>query len=135
MTLNERVETKKLVQWAINDELPKGQAVSRDVWTAVEQHSGHRGGVDLATGLPPPPVDWEAAGGYVYGDTRPDAIVLARLIRTFDRSVSPENADVARDILGGLAMIDPNTVIAGLAVRPNAPTPMKHFAMLKKARG
>lgn len=74
-----KIDVEKLLQWALRDELPKGQAISASPWDMITRFcalgvrvdtSGHGDGL-----------------GFLGGEPHPDALIVADAIRALDTGV------------------------------------------------
>jgi hypothetical protein len=90
------MDIELLLQWAINNELPKGHHVMKPVWKIVEEHAGSRSGIGLRETLSP------TAGGTVPGEPDPDATVVAKVLKGFDHRYglsAPRAHGLVRDLV------------------------------------
>jgi hypothetical protein len=110
------VDIELLLQWVINEELPKGQHLMKPAWKVVEEYAGARARGVRETHAP-------TAGGVVSGEPHPDAIVVARILKgEFDRAVSLRSAfsndeeakQAARALVNDLVKIDPQCIDVAL---------------------
>ncbi|HEX4409952.1 MAG TPA: hypothetical protein VH206_14365 [Xanthobacteraceae bacterium] len=122
-----RVEADKLLQWAVNDELPKGEHVMQDVARTIEKHTKPGTGRKLLTIQ----LD-KLTGCYLDGAPHPDALTIVKVLQRFDRSVGIPNEEAARALLGHFAQLDGRAVSAALGVRPNIAALLLRCAILKR---
>lgn len=72
-----KIDIEKLVQWAVREELPKGQAVSASPWQVISQYCALGTRVDVSghgDGL-----------GFLGGEPHPDALIVGAAIRALDQ--------------------------------------------------
>lgn len=118
-----------LLQWAVNEELPKGQDVMKPVWKSIEEYARHSSAqkpmYQTASGD-------RTGGGNAPGVPHPDALVIARLLKGFDRRVGLHERALIVGLLGTLVNIDPICVDVAKAVMPNLAGLMMTCATLKR---
>jgi hypothetical protein len=124
--MKKRIDIEKLVQWAVNDELPKGQSVTATGWDAIVPTSRisryTKGGYQMG----------DRSDVYLDGEPHYDAILIAQAIRKLDITVGLSDEHVARKLLGPeLVTLDPNGVLAAMAVRPKLAALVYNRAVLK----
>ncbi|WP_315772969.1 MULTISPECIES: hypothetical protein [unclassified Bradyrhizobium] len=135
------IDIEKLLQWAIRDELPKGQRVAASSWDVIEQF-GMLGTKVQTSGFN------ADSFGMVPGEPDEDALVIAGAVRALERearfdhladvqSLFGEWAAIAGDAPGLLLMstFDPAALVISCATqgtRPKwafeNPTPRQQFA-------
>jgi hypothetical protein len=126
------IDIEKLIQWAINDELPKGQHVVTPAWNMIEKYAGS---VPLWKQMRKPPD--AVGGGHTPGEPHPDACVVARVLRAFDVTYALHDETSVRLMLGHLVGLDPAVgghvpcVTAAMAVVPNLAALMIRCAVLR----
>jgi hypothetical protein len=136
-----KIDVEKLLQWALRDELPKGQAISASPWDMITRFCALGVRVDVSghgDGL-----------GFLGGEPHPDAIIVADAIRALDTASSVgETVDDALALFGDFAGIaheaarailrttfDQRSIVmscAAMGTRPKwqfeLPTPKQMFA-------
>lgn len=125
-----QVAIDKLLQWAVNDELPKGSHVLNEVGRIIERlAAADRGGQTPYRSVPR-----EALNGcYLEGNPHPDAVLLGKTIHRMSVCYGLADEASARALLGPLAEIDPKSIIAALSVRPDVGALLLSCAVLKRA--
>lgn len=123
-----RVPIDKLLQWAINDELPKGHHVMQDVRRIIERAAEFDRPRAKRRYIPP----GKLTGGYLGGEPHPDALVIAQQLWHFSICISLPNEAAARALLGPLADLDPESIHAALSVRVDAAALIITCAALKR---
>jgi hypothetical protein len=123
-----RVPIDKLLQWAINDELPKGHHVMQDVRRIIERAAEFDRPRAKRRYIPPA----RLTGGYVAGEPHPDALVIAQQLWHFSVCISLPNEAAARALLGPLADLDPESIRVALGVRIDVAALMITCAALKR---
>jgi hypothetical protein len=118
----------KLLEWVINDELRKGEHVMRDVRRIIED-VGERGGPHPARRYIPSSL---LTGCYLGGEPHRDAWMVARHLQRFSVCFGLSNERQARALLGPLADLEPRSIQAALAMRPNIAALMITCAALKR---
>jgi hypothetical protein len=111
-----QVDVERFVQWAVNDQFPKGLSVTEPIWNAIESSARigkyTRGDEHTAS---------DRSSVYLSGEPHPDAKRLAGLLRDMNAPVGLSEAE-ARDLLGPeLRALDPNAVLAAMVRRKLAP--------------
>jgi len=140
------IDIEKLLQWAMRDELPKGQAVAASPWDLIIQFAAL--GVRVQTG------GYQGDGfGFSPGAPHEDAIKVADAMRAlgtvakFDHVADVEPlfgdlVEIAGDALGSImvATFDPRSIVisnATMGTRPKwkfeHPTPYQRFAQTHAA--
>ena len=142
-----KIDIEKLVQWAMRDELPKGQAVSATPWQIVTQYCALGVRVDVS--------GYGDGLGFVAGDPHPDALIVAEAIRALDTAarfrdrveVLPLFGDlvgIAGDAVGAIlgASFDQRGIVisnATMGKRPawqfDLPAPRQRFYEAQNSRG
>lgn len=87
-----KIDIEKLVQWAMREELPKGQAVSASPWQIVMQYAALGVRVDTSghgDGL-----------GFLAGEPNADALIVADAIRALDTEARFEHVEDALALFG-----------------------------------
>ena len=145
--MKKKIDIEKLLQWAMRDELPKGQAVAASPWDMIIQFgalgvrvqtSGYGGG-----GL-----------GFTPGAPHEDAIIVADAIRALGTEARFEDASEVAPLFGDIVAIagdavasimvasfDPRSIVisnATMGTRPkwkfDHPTPYQMFVQERNAR-
>lgn len=136
-----KIDIEKLLQWAMRDELPKGQAVAATPWDVITRYCALGVRVDVSRhgdGL-----------GFVSGEPSADALRVADAIRALDTEASfadiEEVLPLFEDDIAGIAreaarmiarsVFDPRSIVISCAVRGarpqwkfEHPTPYQMFA-------
>ena len=127
-----RVPIDRLLQWVLNDELPKGAHTMQNVVRTIERAAL----ADKTSGTnyirPELTVQLDKMTGcYLQGEPHPDALVVAKALYRFGVNVNlSENQ--ARGLLGHLAELDPLAINAARGVRPDMAALMINCAVLKR---
>lgn len=126
----EHWDIEKLLQWAINEELPKAKYAMRPIARIMEEDVGawrDRIAFDQAYDQLNRLAPW-----YLEGEPHPDAVLIAKELFRFSNCISLPNEESARALLGPLADLDPLAITAALAVRPNAASLLLRYAVLSR---
>lgn len=92
------IDIEKLLQWAMRDELPKGQAVAASAWDVLTQYAAL--GVRVQTS------GFQGDGfGFTPGAPHEDAIVVADAVRTLKTEARFDDAAQVLPLFGDLATI------------------------------
>ena len=121
-----KIDIEKLVQWAVREELPKGQAVAATPWQVITQY--------CALGVR---VDVSASGGglgFLAGDPHPDALIVGAAIRALDTFAQFEDRVEVMPLFGDLvgiaghapeaimsASFDPRSIVISSATQGSRP--------------
>ncbi len=140
-----KIDIEKLLQWALREELPKGQAVSASPWDLITRYCALGVRVDVsAHGL-----------GFVAGEPHADALIVAEAIQSLETSarfadrveVEPlfgEFFGIAGEAVGAImsASFNPQLIVishATMGTRPSwkfeLPDPRQRFYETVNARG
>jgi hypothetical protein len=127
-----RLTIDKLLEWVLNDELPKGAHTMQNVVRTIERAAL----ADKTSGSnyirPELTVQLhEMTGCYLEGEAHPDSLIVAKALYRFGVSVSLP-ANWARRLLGHLADLDPLAINAARGVRPDVAALMINCAILKR---
>jgi hypothetical protein len=120
-----RVPIDKLLEWTLNDELPKGRHVLEDIRRILERVD--RPGPSRRT-LPPSML----TGHYLRGEPHADAVTIARAMQRFSVCAGLSSEKRVRALLGPLADLEPSSIPAALAIRPDVAALMITCAVLKR---
>lgn len=101
-----KIDVEKLVQWAMREELPKGQSVSASPWQIVTQYCALGVRVDVS--------GYGDGLGFLAGDPHPDALIVAEAIRSLGDARFADRAEVL-PLFGDLVGIAGGAVDAILA--------------------
>ena len=102
-----RVPVDKLLQWALNDELPKGHHVMEDVRRIIERAShAQRPGVSRRY----IPANMLQTGSYLGGAPHKDALTIARVVQRFSVYIGLSSEASVRALLGPLADLEPQAI-------------------------
>lgn len=97
------IDIEKLVQWAMRDELPKGQAVAASPWDMITQYAAL--GVRVQTS------GFNGDGfGFTPGAPHADALIVADAIGAIGTVATFDHADEVLPLFGDLAPIAGNAV-------------------------
>jgi hypothetical protein len=122
----------KLLQWALNDELPKGAHTMQNVVRIIERAALADKGSDIKFIRPALTVQLsKMTGYYLGGEPHPDALIVAKTLHRFSRRVSLSDK-WARRLLGHLVALDSSAVNAARGVRPDVAALMINCAILKR---
>lgn len=93
-----KIDIEKLVQWAVREELPKGQSISASPWQIVMQYAALGVRVDTSAG--------QGDGlGFLAGEPNADALIVADAIRALDTSARFDHVEDALALFGEFAGI------------------------------
>lgn len=124
-----RVPVDKLLQWALNDELPKGHHVMEEVRRIIERAShAQRPGMRRRY----IPANMLQTGSYLGGAPHGDALTIARVVQRFSVCIGLSSEASVRALLGPLADLERQAIQAALAVRPDVAALMISCAVLKR---
>jgi hypothetical protein len=124
-----RVPVDKLLQWALNDELPKARHVMEDLRRIIER-AAHADRPGISRRYIPP--NMLQTGFYLGGAPHRDAIAVARAVQRFGVCAGLSSEASVRALLGPLADLEPQSISAALAVRPDVAALMITCAVLKR---
>jgi hypothetical protein len=127
-----RVPIDLLLQWALNDELPKGYLVFQKIVRIIARAAEH----ERATGQRYIPPELHVRldkldGHYLPGEPHADALAIAKELCRFERHFSFRKEAVC-SIVGHLAHLDPQSIPAACNVRPDVAGLMITCATLKR---
>lgn len=123
-----RVPVDKLLQWSFNDEMPKGHHVMTDIRKIIERAGDGRTGAARRY----IPANMLQTGSYIGGIPHKDAVTIARAVQRFSVCIGLASEASARALLGPLADLEPQSITAALAVRPDVAALMITCAVLKR---
>lgn len=127
-----RVAIDKLLQWTLNDELPKGYHVFQNVVRIVERVAAEERASRKRYIPPELHVQLDKLNGcYLPGEPHPDAIAIGKKILRFGRHYSLTKK-TASALLGQLAQLDPQSITAACGVRPDIAGLIYSCAILKR---
>jgi hypothetical protein len=126
--MTKRMTIDKLLEWVINDELRKGEHVMRDVRRIIEDIGEPDGPNPKRRYISPSLL----TGCYLGGEPHRDAWIIARHLQSFSVYFGLSNEGQARALLGPLADLEPRSIQAALAKRPNLAALMITCAVLKR---
>jgi hypothetical protein len=154
--MKKQIDIEKLMQWAVNDELPKGNSVDTPIWNVIGNArrsskfitrstqecwkcAGSGGFIKKKTcdlchaSGEIPKADWAPTNsGFIDGEAHTDAKVVANALKLLDVTIGLQDEATARALIGPeLVALDPNSVLAALAVRPNLLGLVVNRAILK----
>jgi hypothetical protein len=92
-----KIDIEKLVQWAMREELPKGQSVSASPWQIVTQFCALGVRVDVS--------GYGDGLGFLAGEPHPDALIVADAIRALDTRARFEDRVEVLPLFGDFAGI------------------------------
>lgn len=125
-----RIDVEALLQWAVNDELPKGQHVMANVVRTIEQAGKAKAG-GMAQLVRQHHFD-DGGAVFVPGEPARDAVMIAKAVQRFEVSIGLHDEAAAHALLGPLAALDPLAVPTALAMRVNVGALMLSCAVLKR---
>jgi hypothetical protein len=109
--MKKTIDIEKLLQWAMREELPKGQAIGASSWDIVSQYAALGVRVDVShcgDGL-----------GFLAGEPHPDAIIVADAVRKLDEDARFNDRVEVLPLFGDFAAIAGNAVDAILSASFN----------------
>lgn len=122
--MKKRIDIEKLLQWALCEELPKGQAVAASPWDVITQYCAL--GTRIATG------GYRGDGlGFVPGAPHEDALVIAAAVKALDTAGFDHVAQV-EPLFGDMLAIAGDAVAAVMASRFDQRSLVISNAMLRK---
>jgi hypothetical protein len=92
------IDIEKLLQWAVREELPKGQAIGASSWDIVSQYAALGVRVDVSRG-------GGDGLGFLAGDPHPDAILVADAVREITERAKFDHVVEVLPLFGDLAPI------------------------------
>jgi hypothetical protein len=124
--MKKSIDIEKLLQWAMRDELPKGQAVSSAPWDLITRFG--QLGVTVQSG------GYGDGFGFVPGAPHADALVVADAIAALDTSARFNDAEDVSMLFGEwagiagdatasimMAVFDPRSIILSKAIQSTRP--------------
>lgn len=92
-----KIDIEKLLQWAMRDELPKGQAVAASSWDIITQYAALGVRVDVSRS--------GEGFGFVAGEPSDDALIVADAIKALDTSARFADVEDVLPLFGDFAGI------------------------------
>jgi hypothetical protein len=127
-----RVPIDLLLQWALNDELPKGYLVFQKIVRIIARAAEHERASRKRYIPPELHVKLDKLDGhYLPGDPHPDALAIAKELCRFETPLSVRK-EMACSLVGYLAHLDPQSIPAACDVRPDVAALMITCAILKR---
>jgi hypothetical protein len=139
------MDIELLLQWAVNDELPKGNHVENSVWRSIDKYMPHNAPVDKfnaerarVAAVARARIN-QLSCIYVPGEPHPDAVLIGKAVKSLNYHAGIDDEKSILALLGTLANIDRRDpqgrlpcVTVAMAVTPNVAGLLMTCAILKR---